>query len=162
MIMSRNGHYLPKTVHDHENARATHREGGWRGRNQARRSASRPRRSPAKALVVIVVAATAAAGAAVLQPVEQAAAGPRGALRDAAEDADQRVLGPGPRVLVRLGGVPNLVADGGAAVGLPARVVAAEDPLVLAVRGPVVEHGEPDHRERVGVPLQLHDLQDAV
>jgi hypothetical protein len=27
MIMSRNGHYLPKTVHDHENARATHPEG---------------------------------------------------------------------------------------------------------------------------------------
>src|SRR5580704_12055747 len=102
---------------------------------------------------LVVVAAAAGAAAAVGHPVEQAAAGSRRALRDAAEDADQRVLGPAPRLLVGLGGVPDLLAHRGVGVLVPARVVAAEDPLVLAVRGPVVELSEPDHRERVGVPL---------
>src|SRR5207342_458009 len=106
--------------------------------------------------------AAGAAGAAVLQAVEQAARGPGPGLGHAAEDPDQRVLGPVPRVLVGLGRVPDLLADRGAAVVLPARVVAAEDALVLAVGGPVVELGEPDHRERMGGALKLEDLQDAV
>jgi len=115
-------------------------------------------------LVVVVRAAVAAvAGRAVLlEPVEQAAAGPRRALRHPAEDPDQRVLGPAPRVLVGLGRVPGFLADRGAGVVVPARVVAAEDALVLAVRGPVVQFGEPDHGMRVGGALQLHNLQDAV
>src|SRR3984957_15124809 len=112
--------------------------------------------------LVVVAAAAAGAAAAVGHPVEQAAAGSRRALRDAAEDADQRVLGPAPRLLVGLGGVPDLLAHRGVGVLVPARVVAAEDPLVLAVRGPVVELSEPDQRERARVPLQLQDLQDAV
>src|SRR4029453_7819672 len=111
-----------------------------------------------RGLVVVVAAGAAAAVAAaaiLLQAVEQAASRPGSGLGHAAEDPDQRVLGPVPRFLVGLGGVPDLVADRGAGVVVPARVVAAEDPLVLAVGGPVVELGEPDHRERMCGALQL-------
>src|SRR5438477_7501145 len=115
-----------------------------------------------RGLVVVVAAAVAAAaaGTAVLQAVEQAAGRPGAGLGHAAEDADQRVLGPVPRVLVGLGRVPDLFGDRGVAVVLPAGVVAAEDALVLAVGRPVVQLGEPDHRERVGGALELQDLQD--
>jgi glutamate 5-kinase len=113
-------------------------------------------------VVVAAAAAVAAAGAAVLQAVEQAAGRPGAGLGHAAEHADQRVLGPVPRVLVGLGRVPDLLADRGAAVGVPARVVAAQDAVVLAVGGPVVQLGEPDHRERVRLALELQELQDAV
>src|SRR5689334_11669170 len=122
-----------------------------------------------RALVVVVAASAARsarpagpAGPAVLQAVEQAASRPRPGLGHAAEDPDQGVLGPVPRFLVGLGRVPDLLADRGAAVILPARVVAVEDALVLAVGGPVVKLGEPDDRERMGGALQLEDLQNAV
>src|SRR6185503_5262195 len=135
------------------------------GRPRDRVSGASPGDDP-RALVVVVagVAARAArpAGPAVLQAVEQAASRPGPGLGHAAEDPDQRVLGPVPRFLVGLGRVPDLLADRGAAVVLPARVVAAENALVLAVGGPVVELGEPDHRERMGGALQLEDLQNAV
>src|SRR5690349_23863969 len=104
-----------------------------------------------RGLVVVVAAAVAAAaaGTAVLQAVEQAAGRPGPGLGHAAEDADQRVLGPVPRVLVGPGRVLDLFADRGGAVVVPARVVAAQDAVVLAVGGPVVQLGEPDHRERM-------------
>ena len=125
-----------------------------------------PARGRPRALVVVVAAvagrAARPAGPAVLQAVEQAASRPGPGLGHAAEDPDQRVLGPVPRFLVGLGRAPDFLADRGAAVVLPARVVAVEDALVLPVGGPVVELGEPDHRERMGGALQLEDLQDAV
>src|SRR6266566_2383225 len=83
--------------------------------------------------LVVVVAAVAAAAAAVPEAVEEAARRAGAGLRHAAEDADQRVLGPVPRVLVGLGRVLDLLADRGAAVVVPARVVAAQDAVVLAV-----------------------------
>src|SRR5690348_17986145 len=102
------------------------------GRPRDRVSRASPEDDP-RALVVVVAAGAARsarpAGPAVLQAVEQAASRPGPGLGHAAEDPDQRVLGPGPRFLVGLGRVPDLVADRGAGVVVPARVVAAEDPL---------------------------------
>src|SRR5690348_18167973 len=99
---------------------------------------------PPRGLVVVVAAAVAAAaaGAAVLEAVEEAAGRPGAGLGHAAEDADQRVLGPAPRLLVGLGRVPDLLGDRGVTVVVPARVVAAEDAVVLAVGRPVVQLGE--------------------
>src|SRR5205814_6561949 len=82
-----------------------------------------------------LVVAVAGAGVAVVaaEAVEQAAHGPGAGLGDAAQDARQRVLGAVPGVLVGLGGVAHLVGELRVAVVVPARVVPAEDPVVLAV-----------------------------
>src|SRR5262249_19274522 len=118
---------------------------------------------PAAAVPAVTTgAAGAAAVGAAGEAVEQAAARPGSGLGDAAEDAGQRVFRACPRVLVGLGGVADLFADRGVPVGGAPRVVAAEDPLVVAVYRPAVELGEPDDRERVRVPLQLQQLQHAV
>src|SRR6185437_16718758 len=118
------------------------------GRPRDRVSSAGPGNAPRTLVVVVASAAAASAAAAaaaaiLLQAVEQAAGRPGSGLGHAAEDPDQRVLGPVPRVLVGLGRVPDLLADRGVAVVLPARVVAAQDALVLTVGGPVVELGEP-------------------
>src|SRR5690349_24169221 len=109
---------------------------------------------------LVVVVAAAVAGAAVLEAVEKAACRPGAGLGHAAEDADQRVLGPVPRVLVGLGRVPDLFGDRGVAVVLPAGVVAPEDALVLAVGRPVVQLVVPEHRGRVGGVRALRGLSD--
>src|SRR5580700_2609548 len=103
-------------------------------------------------------AGSAAAAALLVEAVEQPARRPRAGLRDAAEDADERVFRAAPRVLVGLGRVARLVAHRRVPVGVATGVVAAEDPLVVTVGGPVVKLGEPDDGERVGVALQLQQL----
>src|SRR5580698_1703681 len=76
---------------------------------------------------------SAAAAALLVEAVEQPARRPGAGLRDAAEDTDERVFRAAPRVLVGLGRVARLFAHRRAPVGVATGVVAAEDPLVVAV-----------------------------
>src|SRR5579859_7435573 len=91
------------------------------------------RRASSVAVAAARVAAAARAAAAVAaEAVEQAAHRPRAGLGDPAQDAREGVLRAVPRVLVGPGRVADLFAEGGVAVGVPARVVPAQDPVVVA------------------------------
>src|ERR1700678_1850334 len=106
----------------------------------------------AAALVVVVVpvATVATAVAASAEAVEQPARDPRAGVRDAAEDARERVLRPAPGLTVGVGRIARLVGHRRVPVGVAARVVAGQDRLVRPVGLPPVELGEPDDGLPVG------------
>src|SRR5712691_3275097 len=96
-----------------------------------------------RGLVVVAVGETA----------EEALACADGGFPDAADHADERVRRPAPGLLVGAGRRLDLLADRRLRVVFAPRVVPGQDVAVLALRGPPVELGEADHRERVRVAL---------
>src|SRR5216683_2635913 len=97
-----------------------------------------------------------------VEPVHQPLSGTDRRSSHAADRADQRVGRAVPGVLVRLGRRLELLADRGVPVVVAARIVAGQDVAVLALGGPAVDFGEPDHGERVRGANELEQLDQAL